>query len=211
MGRIQKQLARPWLRGVLGAGLVGLCGLFATLQVWILAGIAGLASFDLGRREAAEIEVGRDRTGWGMQLGFLAILAAAAFQNRDAAVAAQIPGLLELGGIAIILAGVALRQRVSRAMGEHFKVKIQVGQEHPLIQQGPFRRLRHPSYASLLLIAIGTAVSLRSPLAFGVALFIWLPLTLVRITHEERALQAGFGDAWRDYAARTWRLVPGIY
>jgi protein-S-isoprenylcysteine O-methyltransferase Ste14 len=40
-----------------------------------------------------------------------------------------------------------------------------------------------------------------------------LPLAgiLVRIQVEERALVAALGDDYRQYAARTSRLVPGVW
>lgn len=32
-----------------------------------------------------------------------------------------------------------------------------------------------------------------------------------RIDDEERLMAQEFGDAWREYARRSWRLVPWIY
>ena len=199
------------LRGVAAAGIVLLCGGFATLQSTALALAAGLTSFDLGRREANEPEVGNDLTGWGMQLGFLAILAAGAFENRNPQEFASPPGLGEFLGLVLIAGGLYLRGLVTKAMGEHFTVQIVIEEEHRLVRDGPFRRLRHPSYSSLLLIAIGTAIAVNSPLALGVALLVWLPLTVVRIVHEEKVLLVRFGDAYREYSSQSWRLIPGVY
>jgi protein-S-isoprenylcysteine O-methyltransferase Ste14 len=41
-----------------------------------------------------------------------------------------------------------------------------------------------------------------------------IPITaafLYRISVEERALRAGFGDAYAQYARRTRRLIPFVY
>ena len=79
------------------------------------------------------------------------------------------------------------------------------------MQTGPFRILRHPSYASLLLVALGTAVSVESTLAVAVTLLVWLPAVLLRLAHEEGVLARRFGGAYEHYARRTWRLVPGLF
>lgn len=203
--------AVPWLRGGLAALIVAVSGQLASPEAIILAVTAGITFFDLGRREASEAANGGDWTGWGMQLGFLAILATGAFQNRTPIEHFRGPGLVEISGALLIIAGVALRQWVSRVMGAHFTVKLLVEDEHHLVQDGPFVWIRHPSYASLLLIAIGTALAVRSPLALGVALGLWLPLTLWRIASEEAVLEEKFGSAYSDYSARSWRIVPGIF
>ena len=203
--------AVPWLRGGLAALLVAVSGQLASPEAIILAVTAGITFFDLGRREANEAANGGDWTGWGMQLGFLAILATGAFQNRNPIEHFRGPGLVEISGALLIIAGVALRQWVSRVMGAHFTVKLLVEDEHQLVQDGPFVWVRHPSYASLLLIAIGTALAVRSPLALGVALGLWLPLTLWRIASEEAVLEEKFGSAYTDYRAHSWRILPGIF
>ena len=201
----------PWIRGGLAALLVALSGKLASPEAIVLALTAGFTFFDLGRREANESANGGDWTGWGMQLGFLGILAAGAFQNRTPMDHLRWPGLVEISGAILITAGIILRQWVSRVMGAHFTVKLLVEDEHRLVQDGPFVWVRHPSYASLLLIAVGTALAVRSPLALAVALLIWLPLTLLRIANEEAVLEAKFGQAYTDYRANSWRVLPGIF
>ena len=199
-------------QGLLAAAIVALAGHLATVPVWILTAITGICFYDLARRELTE-DAG-DATDWigrAMRGGFLVVLAAGAWDNRDPASVAPYPGLLEMSGVAIILLGVELRRQTARAMGEHFTVKLYVDPEHRLIDGGPFRVLRHPSYAALLVMGVGTAVSVASPLALAATIAVWLPIVLYRIQQEERALEARFGAAYRDYSQRTWRLVPGVF
>ena len=33
----------------------------------------------------------------------------------------------------------------------------------------------------------------------------------LRVWREERMMEAAFGDAYRAYAARTWRVIPGVF
>jgi len=177
--------------------------------VWVLALIAGLSFYDLGRREATEADA-PDWTGWAMQIGFLLVLCGAAWDNRSGSGIAR-PGPHEAAGLALIGAGVWLRRRTAEEMGRAFTVRIQSSAEHRLVRSGPFHVLRHPSYASLGLIALGTALSTRSPAALLATLLLWLPAAGVRMAREEAFLVDRFGEAYVEYRRRTWRLVPGIF
>jgi protein-S-isoprenylcysteine O-methyltransferase Ste14 len=201
-----------WLRGLAAATAVGTCGSFATIEVWVLALVSALAFSDLARRERQEgIGPGRDWVGWLMQLSFLVILCAAAWDNRDASDVLPRLGSIEIAGLALLAAGLELRRRTERAMGRFFTVQLRVDADHRVVDDGPFRTIRHPSYASLGAIALGTALSVRSPLAALATFALWLPVIVLRIHQEEAELGRRLGDAYRDYARRTWRLVPGVY
>ena len=207
-----RSAAAPWARGLSAALAIGAAGSLATPPVWVLALAGGIAFADLGRRERAEPGgAGPDWSAWALQLAFLAILCAAAWQNADPGRAPRWPGLPELFGALVIGAGLALRRRAERAMGPLFTVRLRVDADHVLVDWGPFARIRHPSYASLLLIAGGTALACRSSLALLATLALWLPAALVRIRLEEAALAERFGPAYEAYARRTWRLVPWLF
>lgn len=78
-----------------------------------------------------------------------------------------------------------------------------------LIRRGPYRRLRHPMYTAILMIAAGQIANhpgLRMIIP-AVALAVVL---VVKVRREERFL----GQAFADYAAyreQTWGLVPFIW
>lgn len=217
------RLPNAWMRGIVSTGLVGWAGHWNGPTVAALALAAGLSFFDLGRREQVErvrdgVETDRRRTravtepyGTAMQLAFLAVLSAGAWDNRAPEIAWRFPGMLGVLGLAVILLGLALRQSAARALGDRFTVAVSVLADHELVVTGPYRRIRHPNYAALLLIAIGTAMMVWSPLALGTALVTWLPVALLRIRAEERALHDHLGDAFLDYTRGRWCLVPGVY
>jgi protein-S-isoprenylcysteine O-methyltransferase len=110
--------------------------------------------------------------------------------------------------LTVVLAGVSLRRSAARALGRHFTVGLSLLADPELVVSGPYRWLRHPNYAGLLMIACGTAMMVRSPHALGVALAVWLPLALLRIRKEEHVLHERLGGAYTDYTRRRWCLVP---
>lgn len=68
-----------------------------------------------------------------------------------------------------------------------------------LVTSGPFRLVRHPFYLGIAIVLLGTVAKVAS----GIGLFAWLgvhlPVTIWRTRLENRALEAKFGAAWRDY------------
>ena len=161
---------------------------------------------DRGRRAA-------DRTVWRLeawQLAGLVLGVASAKALQDAA----FPGnaWLWVGvGCGISLAGIAFRLWAIRTLGAHFTRYLQVADDHRLVVDGPYRRLRHPSYAGAILMYTGVGIGLGN--AVSVAALVLLPAIgfIERISHEEALLGESFGDSYAEYARHTRRLFPGLW
>jgi protein-S-isoprenylcysteine O-methyltransferase len=88
---------------------------------------------------------------------------------------------------------------------------VAIATDHRVIDSGPYRFMRHPSYAGSLLAVFGLSLGIHN---WASLLIIFVPIcavTLWRIHIEEQALTMALGQAYRDYASRTKRLVPLIY
>jgi protein-S-isoprenylcysteine O-methyltransferase Ste14 len=122
------------------------------------------------------------------------------------------PGALAFSaGLVLFLLGIGLRGWSFAALGRYSTYGIVVSPAQPVVATGPYRLLRHPSYAGALLICSGAG--LMSANWAGVAAMTLLPLavTVWRIHLEEDALVTGLGDRYRAYAALRKRLVPLIW
>lgn len=79
-----------------------------------------------------------------------------------------------------------------------------------LVTEGPYSRIRHPMYASVILLAWG--VFLKAPSLTGAALAIAATLLIFRTAWvEERECLGYFGEAYRQYMVRTHRFVPHLF
>ena len=80
---------------------------------------------------------------------------------------------------------------------------------HELAAQGVYARVRHPQYVGFVLIMLGFLF--QWPTILTLLMFPVLVLMYVRLSlSEERQTEQEFGQAWRDYAARTPRFVPRL-
>ncbi len=114
-------------------------------------------------------------------------------------------------GMVVLLAGLVLRGWSFKTLGQYFTHTVMVSSDQPVIATGPYRVLRHPSYAGLILAGLG--VGLASANWAGLAGLMLLSITalLWRIRIEESALMATLGDRYRAYAAQHKRLVPLVW
>jgi protein-S-isoprenylcysteine O-methyltransferase Ste14 len=81
--------------------------------------------------------------------------------------------------------------------------------EGGLVMTGPYRYWRHPIYAAFLLFMWVGVICHFSPLNALLGL-IASAATAVRIVTEERLVRERYPE-YRDYAARTKRLVPFVF
>ncbi len=209
------RLVVPLATLALVAVTVAAAGGTASPEVILLAAISGGAFADLARRAVTEeVDGPRDPTDLAMSLAFLAVLLAGAYDlGRDSrgAVSPALLAGLDVIGVGAIAGGLWLRHRASRELGQSFTVRLGTTVDHRLIESGPYRLIRHPSYTALLAVSLGTAFSLISPGALAVALLVWLPIVCLRIHREERLLLSRFGAPYQEYCRKTWRLIPGLY
>jgi protein-S-isoprenylcysteine O-methyltransferase Ste14 len=110
-------------------------------------------------------------------------------------------------GLLIVLAGMALvawaAVHIKRAFLGEVQPRLDV-----IIQDGPYRMVRHPVYLGMTIALLGAAVSLRSWPGMMAVLLLFLPSEIYRARLEERALSAKFGGEWLKYAARTSFILP---
>ncbi|WP_241653227.1 methyltransferase family protein [Pseudomonas alkylphenolica] len=121
------------------------------------------------------------------------------------------PGWLVLLGYGAMLAGIALATW-AQAVNPFFEpgVRIQAERHQRVIDNGPYRFVRHPGYVAALWLFFGMALALGSFWALLPALMA-AALLVLRTRWEDRLLQAelaGYGE----YARRVrFRLVPGVW
>jgi protein-S-isoprenylcysteine O-methyltransferase Ste14 len=114
-------------------------------------------------------------------------------------------------GIALMCAGIALRQWAVALLGRFFTVDVRVHAGQPVVERGPYRRLRHPSYTGMIVTFLGIGLALGNWAALAL-LVVVPPAGLVgRIRAAERAHLDGLGEPYRRFAATRARLIPGIW
>lgn len=117
-----------------------------------------------------------------------------------------------MSGLVLLCLGMGLRKYAMVVLGQSFVGVVLVRSDQPVVQNGPYRYIRHPAYAGILLASLGVGLMMTnwgSLLALVTSLFAGL---FYRIKVEEEALQQTLGRAYWDYTRRTKnRLIPHIF
>lgn len=143
-------------------------------------------------------------------LGPLAILVTAGLDRRFGW-SPQMPTAVWVTALIVVAAGYSVATW-AMLVNRFFSgvVRIQQDRGHTVVEDGPYRVIRHPGYAGGMAGALGAALGLGSlwaliPAAATVAVMVG------RTAREDAALQAEL-PGYTDYSRRTrYRLLPGIW
>jgi protein-S-isoprenylcysteine O-methyltransferase Ste14 len=167
---------------------------------------------------ARGVKADRRREGTGSRLGHIVPLLVAG--------ALLVPNLLWLGplevrllprslavylvAVALTAAGLLFSVWARLHIGRNWSGTVTIKQDHELVDDGPYRFVRHPIYTGLLVAFIGSALASdngRGVLAVVIAFAaLWRKLKL-----EERWMIETFGEAYVRYRERVPALVPRIF
>jgi protein-S-isoprenylcysteine O-methyltransferase Ste14 len=179
-----------------------------TLTAW-LALEAGLIIRDRVRRKGG---FARDRgTLWLNIVVITVALAAAGTLTASLRNSAWQFGPTGLAGPIVMWTGLAVRIWAIMVLGRSFRTTVEVDTGQQVVDRGPYRWVRHPSYTGILLLMAGLSLVYGNWPALAVLLVLPAGVLIYRIFVEEAALTEVIGRAYTDYAARTKRLVPGVW
>jgi len=114
-------------------------------------------------------------------------------------------------GSIIIWLGLTLRFWAVQTLGKYFRTTVMIQKDHTVIESGPYKILRHPSYTGDLLAIIGVGIGMDNWIGLILMLLISLWAFHKRIVVEEQTLVQSLGCGYCDYMKRTKRLIPFIY
>jgi protein-S-isoprenylcysteine O-methyltransferase Ste14 len=96
-------------------------------------------------------------------------------------------------------------------LGTNWSMTLEVREGHSLVTRGVYRRIRHPMYTALLLFSVAQALTIPNLVAGPSYLVVMALLVALRLGPEERLMRETFGARYVEYAARSKRLVPGVF
>jgi protein-S-isoprenylcysteine O-methyltransferase Ste14 len=178
---------------------------WVVLEVWLLIRDAargnGGTALDKGTRAVNLVVI--LAAGVGAEVAHRVLLHDAGWQFGSQGVT--------LAGVLIMWAGLGLRFWAIQVLGRSFRTTVEVHEGQQVVDHGPYRWIRHPSYTGLLMIAAGLGVADGNWLSLALLLVLPLASLLPRIAVEEAVLTRALGQPYADYQAHTKRLVPGLW
>ena len=114
-------------------------------------------------------------------------------------------------GVALIPLGVTLRWYAIWTLGRYFTRDVAVSADQKVVQNGPYRSIRHPAYSGTFLTMLGVGLAITN-WASLVALLVCVFLGhLYRVRVEEKVLIQTIGQQYVEYMHRTRRFIPLVF
>jgi len=178
--------------------------------------IFGVSEFGLAMRRRASSGSSQLADKGSLRLLWITIAASVSlayflyYSVPDAGFGAAAP-TSRIVGTVIYVCGLALRWYAIIYLGRLFTVDVAIASDHELIDSGPYRHVRHPSYTGALLAFLGIGLTLANWASLAAVTVPIFAVFARRMRIEEAALLEGLGAPYRAYIDRTKRLFPGIY
>ncbi len=113
-------------------------------------------------------------------------------------------------GIALVYAGLAFRLYAIIVLGRYFTPSVAVEASQQVVEDGPYKLIRHPGSTGLLIMFLGFGLSSTNWLSLLALMGCALIGFSYRIHVEERVLQEHLGQRYQEYMRRTKRLIPFV-
>ena len=114
-------------------------------------------------------------------------------------------------GVGVAAVGIAVRVWAMRVLGRFYTRTLVTTGDQRVVEEGPYKLVRHPGYLGSLLLWLGASVASMNLYAVAAVTVLLAVAYAYRIKVEETMLMGALGDAYAAYAKRTWRLVPYVF
>lgn len=186
--------------------------------IWVVGVVAWYVVRHPFQRRARRVRVTKDSRSLADNVGLaLALFGLAIFPAfyvvTDVPEAGDRPASLWtiVPGTVAFFSALWLFRRSHKSLGTNWSISLEIREQHKLISAGPYAFVRHPMYASFLLMAVGQALLLSNWIVALAGLTGFAVLFFVRVGKEERMMLESFGPQYREYMERTKRIIPYLY
>ncbi|MCL5433067.1 MAG: isoprenylcysteine carboxylmethyltransferase family protein [Patescibacteria group bacterium] len=118
---------------------------------------------------------------------------------------------LQWFGVVLVILGTIIHDFALMTLGKFYGRTLLIQTNHKLIIKGLYKFVRHPGYLGTILMIIGVGLSTGNVIILLFFLILVTSIYVLRIKKEEEMLFDKFGDEYKNYQKKTWRLVPYFY
>lgn len=118
--------------------------------------------------------------------------------------------VLNLIIVILLSAGLVVAIVARRTLAKNWSGAVALKEDHELITTGLYQYVRHPIYTGMLLMILGTALSLAT-LGAAIGFLIIVVGVLLKLKQEEALLTQHFAQDYLSYKKHTRTLIPFIW
>lgn len=111
-------------------------------------------------------------------------------------------------GLSMFIVAFWLRRLSASTLGKFQSLQIEIRETHLFINKGPYKYLRHPWYLSIILEVLSITLIFNAYYSLLYVVIVHIPIILVRVYFEEKALTEKFPDEYATYKKEVWAFLP---
>lgn len=111
-------------------------------------------------------------------------------------------------GVIILACGLLIFLRAHMDLKTNWSPTLELYEGHSLITNGIYQHVRHPMYASQLVLSIAQLILLQNWIAGPACLIFFVPFYILRSRTEERMMLEKFRDQYLQYKEVTGGILP---
>jgi protein-S-isoprenylcysteine O-methyltransferase Ste14 len=120
-------------------------------------------------------------------------------------------GVIGWAGLIVAALGVGVRLWANHILGEFYTRTLKVTEKQVIVEEGPYKLIRHPGYMGMILLWVGAGLAVGNWLALLLAAGVMFAAYAYRIRSEETMMAASYGEQYQSYQRQTRKLIPFIY
>jgi protein-S-isoprenylcysteine O-methyltransferase Ste14 len=120
-----------------------------------------------------------------------------------------IPTAVRWFGIGMAVVSLPLLAWVLQALGKQWSRNLQLQDDHELITDGPYKRVRHPMY-TIIFLTMSSLAFISANLLIIIPAVVAMGAIYSRIDKEEAMLKEAFPGQYEQYMNRTGKLLPKL-
>jgi len=113
-------------------------------------------------------------------------------------------------GLLVMIGGLLLRYWAAKTLGEFYTRTLRIVEGHQIVAEGPYRIIRNPGYLGILMLNAGAGLAVTNWIVLLASTLTGLVSFGYRIRVEEAMLGTSFGEQYKLYLSKTWRLIPFV-
>ena len=122
----------------------------------------------------------------------------------------KVSNVINILSLILSVSGLVLCIYSRIVLGSNWSRDVMIKEKHELITTGPYKYIRHPIYAGLLLLFFGTTLAIGN--VGSILGFILLLVNFkIKIKKEENLMLKHFNRRYLNYMKRTGSIVPPLY
>lgn len=119
------------------------------------------------------------------------------------------PNFVHLLGLIVFVFGICFRRWAILTLGHYYSHMVREVVDHKIIDSGPYKYIRHPAYAGMIVAHFGIVLYFLNLVTLFVFFLVFIPAIILRIFVEEKTLFTIEG--YSNYAHNRKRLIPLIW